>query len=395
MTVSELTIKIKNRIWRKYIKDIFYHQRVITPPFLQNLNYSNNNQKKVLICYLTTIQFFEWDHYSKGRTQPYEILSMIKVFSELGYCIDVIGSYDIKSIDYVKVKTYDIIFGFGETFYQLTQLQPKAVSVLYMTENHPLISYREEQKRLVYFQSRHRKGVKISRSGSFYTLVHLEKLYSHVITMSEIAPFEPLYKKPYSIFPTGIINPNFKNKIKNHQSSRKNFLWLGSDDAIHKGLDLLIDIFSQRQDIVLHIGGLSDKDKKILNIPKRENIINYGYIDVKSNLFLEIIENCSYSILPSCSEGCATSITTSMLHALIPIVIKDTGFNRLGENAIFLKDYKIDYIDSVLTKLSREDPDRLSLFSKKVFDFAHKKFLIQTFEKNFKTIMNDILETND
>lgn len=390
MTISTLKIKIKNKIW-PYVKDSFYSHRVIDSNIVQNINYdSTNNQQRILICYLANGYFINMEN-SLGRTVLYEIFKIIKVFSELGYCIDIIDCNDINAIKLLSEKKYDLIFGFGESFYQVTKLQPEAISILYMTENHPNFSYTEEKKRLDYFYLRHEKRATLQRSGIFYKLYHLDKKYSQVITVSDVEPLMHQYRKPYSIFPTGIINPQFNYKIKNHQLSRKNFLWLGSKGAIHKGLDLLIDIFKNRDDITLHICGLTKQDKKMLGIPKRKNIVEYGHIDIKSEIFLKIIETCSYTILPSCSEGFATSITTGMLHGLIPIVMKNTGFNKLGENAIFLNDYKIEYINEMLNALSNELPEKLDIFSKKVFDFARENLTLSEFEKNFRIIIRQIL----
>jgi glycosyltransferase involved in cell wall biosynthesis len=390
MTISILKIKIKNKIW-PYIKDSFYSHRVIDSNIVQNINYSNeNNQKKLLICYLAKGYFANVER-NLGRTVLYEIFEIIKVFSELGYCIDVIDCNDVHTIKLISEKKYHLIFGFGESFYQITNLQPKAISILYMTENHPNFSYTEEKKRLDYFYLRHGKRAPLQRSGKFYKLYHLDKIYSHVITIGETGPLKDQYKKPYSILPTGIINTQFTYVPKNHMQTRKNFIWLGSGGAIHKGLDLLVDIFKNRDDITLHVCGLSEKDKKILDIPKTKNIVEYGHINIKSETFLKLIEKCSYIILPSCSEGCATSVLTGMLHGLIPVVIKNTGFSKLEDNAIFLNDYKIEYINEMLNVLSNELPEKLDIFSEKVFDFARKNLILREFAKNFRIIICDIL----
>ena len=382
--------KIKKKIWF-HIKDYFYSQRVFDSPIVMNINNDcSPNQKKALLCYVTYGYFYDFEKSNIGRTIPFEIFKLVNVFSELGYCIDIIGCNDVKSIPIVKSKQYDLIFGFGETFYQIVKHQPLALSILYMTENHPNFSLQEEKKRNDYFYARHGKKIALSRSGSFYQNKHMEIKYSHVITLSETEPLKTQYDNPYTIFPTGIINPNYIFKNKNHQRTKNNFLWLGSSGVIHKGLDLLIDIFNHRNDVVLHICGLSDIEKKMLNLKQRENIIEYGHIDIKSEIFLEIIEKCSFIILPSCSEGCSTSITTGMLHGLIPIVMKNAGFDRLLDNSIFLDDYGVEYLDKKLTEFQNYTPNELQLFSRKVFDFARSNFSISTFEKNFKRIIIDI-----
>ena len=393
MLYSKYKIKLKEKLWIS-LKEFFYLNRIKDSNIVQNLNYDDSgNQKKALICYLVKGYFINVEK-NLGRTIIYEIFKITKIFSEMDYCIDLVDGNDSKLIPLVAEKKYDLIFGFGEIFYQISKLQPDAISILYMTENHPDFSFKEEKKRLDYFFERHKKRVKIQRSGQFYNLCHLEKKYSEVITLGEINSLNQQYENIYSLFPTGIINPDFIYNKKNHLLSRKKFLWLGSSGAIHKGLDILIDVFKERNDITLIVGGLIKSDKKILDFSNRNNILDYGHIDIKSQNFLNIIENCSYIILPSCSEGFSTSITTGMLHGLIPIVMKDTGFNKLTNNAIFLNDYSIEYIDSKLNELSCATAEDLNSFSQKVYNFAQNNFTSRVFETNFRKIINSITKSS-
>ena len=193
------------------------------------------------------------------------------------------------------------------------------------------------------------------------------------------------------------MNDNFVFEQKNHDITKKHYLWLGSYGAVHKGLDLLLDVFENREDIVLHIAGLSEEDENLLKPKKRPNIINHGYLNIKTESFLEVVKKCSFNILPSCSEGLSTAITTGMLHGLIPVVMKNTGFNRLNNNAIFLEDFKVAYLDKEMTEISKMTSEHLIDFSKNVFDFARENFSNVSFEMNFEKIMNGILknEQND
>ncbi len=385
--------KAKEFIWRK-IKGSFNHLRARDTPVIRNINLDSGNiQRKVLISYLT-IGYVTNTEKNTGRTIILEIFKIVKVFSELGFSIDLINCNDVKSIEIIKDTKYDLIFGFGEVFFMMTQLQPEALAVLYMTEQHPAVSYIEENKRIEYFYERHKKHIPIMRSGQFYKIEHLEKKYNAIITLSETEPLKSIYNQSYTIFPTGIINSRFVYADKDHSIARKNFLWLGSSAVIHKGLDLLIDIFSRRDDIFLHICGTNPKVRKLLQIPDMINIIDYGYIDIQSDTFLDIAKKCSYSILPSCAEGCATSITTSMLHGLIPVVMKDTGFNRLSDNCIFLNDFKIEYLDTVISELSNSNIEDLISLRLKSYLFARKEFVLPAFERNFHFIMSDIISKN-
>lgn len=382
--------KINNKIW-PFIKDFFYQQRLTDTPLIRNLNFScDSNQKRVLVFYLSDIYFSEFDIKKSGRTVPYEIFKIISVFSQLGYCIDLASHNDLKALQLLREKDYDLVFGFGDAFYQYARLRPDVVSILYMTEHHPDFSYLEEQKRADYFYERHGRRVPLERSGRFYKREHMEHKYDSVITLSETEPFEDQYPKPHNIYPSGFISTEFELSGKDFSIARKNFLWLGSDAVIHKGLDILVDIFSSRDDIFLHICGLNKESRKLLGIAKKENIYDYGFVNVQSPEFLSIISKCAYSVLPSCSEGFATSITTSMLYGLIPVVNRNTGFNRLREKAVFFDDYHVEYIENVLNDLADRDPADLISLSKRVKDFASANFTLEAFESRFQEIIMDI-----
>ncbi|NTV18914.1 MAG: glycosyltransferase family 4 protein [Bacteroidales bacterium] len=318
-------------------------------------------------------------------------MKIVNAFSEDGYEIDIIDCLDVKALGIVQNKRYDLIFGFGETFYQLTSKQKEAVSILYMTESHPEFSYMEERKRLDYFYERHGRRLKMNRSGKYYKLNHLQKKYDYLVTMSDNKWFGHQYSNPYFIFPTGLINPGFEFRKMDHSVSRKQFIWLGSTGAVHKGLDLLLDVFKNHDDILLHVCGLHKDERAKLRIPRRKSIIEHGHINIFSDKFLNLVDLCSFIILPSCSEGFSTAITTGMLHGLIPVVMKDTGFNKLGEAGVFLEDYRIDYLDIKLTELSHYDPERLTALSKKAYDFAVTNFTLPVFSERFKSILKEIV----
>ncbi len=393
MTITEFKTKLKKRIWF-YLKKIFYFQIVADPILIRNINYNSNSpQKKAIVCYITMMYFTDLDAKRIGRTQPFEIMKIVKIFSDLGYVIDIINCLDVKAIEVVKDRKYDLIFGFGDSFYQLTNLQPSAISILYMTENHPEFSFREERKRLDYYNQRHGRNLPLRRSGKYYHISHLRKNYSGLIWMGTDEFLENVSNK-YSIFPTGIINPDFVYYTKDHKDGRRNYLWLGSTGAVHKGLDLLLDVFNNRDDIFLHICGLEKMDRELLIRSKRENILEYGHIDIQSEIFLKLVDKCSYIILPSCSEGFSTSITTGMLHGLIPVVMRNSGFDRMGNSGVYLEDFSIEYLTMKLNELSDTDPERLAFLSEQAFHFARKNFTIQEFEARFITIISNILKVN-
>jgi hypothetical protein len=387
---------ITYRVWQ-FVKNFFYKQRLQDVPIVRNLNIQDKeNQKRAVICYLTAYFFRDWNEVTMGRTQPYEIMAIVRVLAKLGYRIDIVNCNDSKAIRDLLSTDYDLIFGFGEAFYGLCKQNPAATTVLYMTEHHPVVAAHEEEKRIAYYKQRHGREVSTTRSNRFYSSKHLDRQYTHLILLGEKAPFMGQYADPFQLFPTGLTNPSFSFKPKEHTTSRKEFLWLGSPGAaLHKGLDLLVDVFSTRDDVVLHIAGVSEADRKSIPIPAKSNIKDYGFINIKSDEFLEIVSRCSYLILPSCAEGFATSVTTGMLHGLIPVVMRNTGFNRIAELAVLLDDFELPYIYDKITELSQASPGVLQEREILIHAFAQENFSVAAFERRFYDIFKTIDSSYD
>ncbi len=194
---------------------------------IRNINFlCKSNQKRVLVFYLSDNYFRDFNLKQSGRTVPYEIFKIIGVFSKLGYCIDLASHNDIRALQILSEKDYDMVFGFGDAFYRFAVLRPEVLSVLYMTEHHPDFSYMEEKKRADYYYERHGRRVPLERSGRFYKTEHMDHVYDSVITLGEVSPFEKTYKEPYSIYPTGFISQEYKFSVKDFTEARRIFYGL-------------------------------------------------------------------------------------------------------------------------------------------------------------------------
>lgn len=372
--------------FKNYIKKITNYYILI-----QNLNLNfNTDQKKALIVYIDTpFKLNDLEEIYSSNVLEMEII--VKYFIDHNYLIDIIDVKDINNVEKISNKKYDVIFGFGDIFYSLSKNNPKAKKIMYVTENHPDFSFEKEKERIEYFNKRHRKKVKIKRSGMYYKKEHFLAT-DYFIAMGRKEELIKLNKEIYDINPSGLINKKYIFKEKNHEVTKYNFLWFGSNGAIHKGLDLLIDIFSKREDINLHICGLNKKDKKLLKIPNKKNIKEYGRINVNSELFLNLVDQCSFIILPSCSEAMSTSILTGMLHGLIPIVNRNSGgLDKLTNKAFFLDDYKIDYIERKINDFIKLDDNILEKMQYEVFKYSRDNFTLMNYKNNFYKIMDHIL----
>jgi len=377
--------RIKNYIGSKYSKS--YEQK-----FIRNINYKIG-QKRVLLAYTLTPFYTNFDTRNY-RSSALEVLALIEIFSKLNYTIDIIYCNDVETyLENLSAVKYDVNFGFGDVFYLATNSNSAAFSILYMTENHPSESERLEKERNEYFYERRGKRIKNLRSGRFYKEYHLSRDYGAIITMSELSPFLGRKEKVYEIYPTGLFNNNFDFSYIKTFDKRRSFIWMGTSGAtVHKGLDLLLDVFSKRQDIILHICGLNDQDRDLLNIPKRTNIIDHGFVNISDDSFLKIVDSCFFMLFPSCSEAFATSVCTCMLHGLLPVVMANSGFNRAGQDVVFyMNHFDLKYLEDYIDYLLGLDEVFLLERRTRVFDFAHSNFTISNFSRSVSEIFKELL----
>lgn len=360
--------------------------------FYQNINYdpATQNQKRILLSYITSPLENDTSKLTT-HTNFTECLEIIKTFIDFGYCIDLVFCLDDKHTIFIEKKRYDVIFGFGEPFHCAALKNPDAIKIVYLTELHPDFSLKNEMERTEYYYQRHNKRVNIKRSGKFirnqdiaigdYGILMGNKFTSRIFSFPQ--------GNLYTLEPTALINPEYICKKREYEKSRKNFVWFGSYGAIHKGLDILIDVFNDLPELNLYICGLNREEKRILRTIK-ENIHDMGFINVKSQSYIDLMDSCSYVILPSCSEGMATSVLTCMNHGLIPIVTKECGID-LQEWGVCLDDYHVDYIKEKVRSCALCDVDTLEKYHNEVFEYSRKKFNLQRYSQDFRQIIMDIL----
>ncbi len=378
------------------------------PVFLPGNRYGNlvpninldvtRKQKRVLLIYLdmfeASVQIS--NAYRKGEsgavhTNRVELFQMIKGLIELDYCIDVCGNGDVQAKKYIDANEYDFIIGLGELF-RWTVEKKKIFSIIYMTENPYSVSYRGEMERLDYFFQRHQKKLNLERTGKFFQ-ENDELISDAILCVGEKKYFEKAKKPVEKIYPSAFYNVNFD--VSSVQRSRKSFIVFGTEGFVHKGIDLLVDVFLKHPDWQLFICGYDVEAliKDMMGISIRNtNIHDCGYIRVDSEEFLELINKCRFILLPSCSEGTSTAILTGMRHGLIPVVTHETGLDEMSEYCYFFDDFHIDAIEKKIKEIQDYSENELDIKSRNIYNYANKVFTAENFKEQFKKAIQEIMK---
>jgi len=272
--------KIKTFLKLILFKYDFFIKKLMYPMIYDiNKNILNTKQKKILISYLNEQFFFGLDT-KNSHTNYNENSLIIKYFIEKDFSIDLIECTDKNFIP--KNDYYDVIFGFGEPFRKACDCNENAKKIIYLTESSPKFSYVAEKRRIVNYKQRNNvsKDIKLARSGTHYldndlTISDYYLLIgSHYTLDTYLTHYELDKAKFLLINPTGLFNESFMLKDKSFIKNN-NFLWFGSRGAIHKGLDLLTEVFSKNEELNLYAYGVNKN--------------GYKYLKKSNNIYSQII----------------------------------------------------------------------------------------------------------
>ena len=209
-----------------------------------------------------------------------------------------------------------------------------------------------------------------------------------------------LLKLTVFITPTFISINNYAfqdlpNPARDISKARYHFMYLASGGQIHKGLDLLLEVFAKNPHLHLHICApfMEEKDfaacydKELFHTP---NIHPVGWVDVYGKKFAELCRKCAFSILPSCAEGQVGSVIMCMYSGMIPIISKACGIDT-KDFGILLANCEISFIERVVNEVVEKPVSWLQEKSSLTREAALKDYSPEAFRARWREILNVVL----
>lgn len=361
---------------------------------VSNINFDcTQNQARVLYCYLSSsfcTNFFENMVFHPNIIHSNQ---MLKVLIDKNFCIDACRCDDLNSFDIIKKRKYDYILGFGPLYLKAVKYIDVKIKILFITENNPLIVREKYQERLSYYIKRHHKIPRTLSRDAFYSIEQYKVSDFGILISNEFnaCSIRNYFKKLFLLDINGLFNPFFKFSNNGINEKRNSFLWFGSSGAVHKGLDILIDAFLKLPEKQLNIYGVPEIEMQLFRKCKAENIIFHQKISVYENRFItEVVNQNAFVLSLSCSEGMQSGIATCMMHGLIPIVTKETGYEKMPFIYEF-PDYKLEIVVDFLKNMDKISDSELKQQSIDTYEYAKEKFSIEHFTMNFNKIIDEIL----
>lgn len=356
-----------NHLLRSIIKKITHPKDQQYPKqLLQKRNPSS--AKWVLFSYLPyTLELKDDSPNFLGHSNAWCSREIGRIFYELGYNIDAISWNDFS---FTPERQYDAVF---DICYNLGRLSgffsSSTIKLLHCTGSDPYYQNSAELDRV--------KAVNLRRNGQYSPkrLVGNPALATKSINAADfilllgnkytLSTYSTLIKDKFTLISvTGSELGRVKKGKGQFVPHQREFLWFFGTGAVHKGLDLVLEVFKDHPEYHLNIVGPVSKETDFVSLYYEElfskpNIQFYGFLLPQSKQFKDIINRSFCFIAPTCSEGTSAAVVTCMQLGLLPIISIDAGVDLPTHSGVLLEECTYESILNAVDKTFRMDTDTL------------------------------------
>lgn len=337
--------------------------------------------------------------YLNSHSMWWESAEIVRLLNKHGYVVDWVGlgSQNVvdKAFDWNK---YDLVIDAGENNLCKAPADKNRVKVYYSTGKHWLAANMAELLRIKMFRERHGILMPQDRMQGSNLSDECADYLTYFGNESQLQGYSPNAKK-VSLDISSVYIP--EPQIKNIETARNQFMWLGGQAMIHKGLDLVVDAFSEIPDATLHIGAFMHTEPKFYEwlkpiLEKNRNIIFHGSLNVASQRFAELAWNCIGTVYVSCAEGGPGSVAQLLHFGLIPVVTNSSNVRAEGLGYIVEGDSDVDIIEGIkqsVRKIIDGNKDELQKKCDAVQRFALAHHTRDAYSRSFDSLIKGIADS--
>lgn len=361
--------------------------------------YPNNGITPIghaLVSYISEpIMWKSDDKRFNGHSNLWESAEITKILNELGYIVDCISFTDNH---FKSNNNYDIVFDIFKNFPKYSSSNTH--TILHLTGSDPLFAKNAELNRINNLKSRKgfylipRRLINENDINKFSSLMNTADTLTLVGNEVTLSTYPKLLQKKIKCIPvTGSVLSEVREL--NESLQKNEFIWFGGAGAVHKGLDLVLEVFAKNPNLKLHIIGPYEHEKDFMKLFDFEithcpNIMSHGFLYPSEKKFKEITKNVTAFVFPSCSEGISTGAITCMQYGFLPIISKNTGISITKDMGVLLHDCSITEIESAIKYIAEKPIIEIKEMISKSQTYALNTFSRAEFHKSMKDILKVI-----
>lgn len=186
---------------------------------------------------------------------------------------------------------------------------------------------------------------------------------------------------------------------KDFSAARRHFLFYSGPGNVHKGLDLLLEVFPALAAEGLHLHVCQQIDPAFARIYARElqqapNIHVHGHVQARSAEYYAIVDQCGYLVSPSCAEGSQGAVVEGLHQGLVPILSAESTVDP-GPGGVLLPDCSLAAITEVIRRGAAAAPEALGDHARRCQELARRAYTEAAFVAGFRNALNEILASRD
>jgi len=333
---------------------------------------------------------------SAGHSNAAQAVDIARALNRLGYVVDIADWLDST---FVPTEHYDVFFGMHYNFGRLLPYMGEStVKIYYGTGSYWAHEMAAEQDRIEDLKRRRGTEIKLPiRLGEndWVQVADAVIVVGNEFTASTYRPHNPMVF-PIDNYALLTTPPDLEHK--DFLTARRNFLAFPSTGLLHKGLDLILEVFAALPDVDLWVCGPleSAAEQGFIRIYRRElfhttNIHPIGWTDIYSRRFGQLTDKCAFVVLPSCAEGMPGGVLNCMGRGMIPLVSREAAIDTDG-CGITLPESSVNTIRQVVCEMADTSPEVCRHMAQEAYSQASTRYSPDSFRRNIERILARILE---
>ncbi|MFV0337005.1 MAG: glycosyltransferase family 4 protein [Chthoniobacterales bacterium] len=320
---------------------------------------------------------------------------MAETFCASGCEVDIVDRNDLRVF---PKKTYDFAIDIHQNFSRWADILPfHCQKILHATGAHWMTQNLAEMNRLIALRDRREISLTPRRQSAPNQGIEIADcvtVLGNVFTVDSFA----FSKKPIHRIPISSAYQFDWPDNKNWDQARKKFLWLGSFGMVHKGLDLVLETFSERTDLELTVCGRPEKEDDFFSLYKKEltklsNIHLAGWVDPASDTFEQIRQEHGFILYPSCSEGGGGAVIHTQHAGLLPVVTPSASVD-IENFGVLIRDGSLAAVREAVDKVANFSASDLKARSRASWEHVRQVHTLEAFKNNYQVFVNTLLNNS-
>lgn len=355
---------------------------------------NQNNRKWAYISYIPRVYYKKRNSlwFDKHQNRK-EALIIGEVFKRLGYNYVMVTYNKTIECDYRK---YDIIFGEGPCFSIMSKRNRHALKIYYATTAYPEYQNKMVRLRTDDFNCSHNAHLTYSRlAEASIDGFFIDKILQIGSKVTVGTYPVKLQDKITLINQSSNLSYTVDPRTKLQSYDRTQFVWMGSTGSLLKGLDIVLDFFMLHPEYHLHVIGTMDTDFGEYYLPLLKdatNITLWGFQQVGSNRFINILGNVTFCIYPSASEGgCPGAVIALMKMGIIPLVSSIASFEGINSCGLVLDGISVSSVSLAVEWSQKLSDNEIEERIQRCISLAGNRWNLMNFEKEFESYMKSVI----